>query len=261
MTATGPQTSHTTSFFTAGGTLPPDAPSYRERDADRELFVALRSGQLCYLLNARQMGKSSLCVRVMHRLQEQGIHTAFLDLPVFGGANVTSEQWYAGLLAKAGQDPGMRREFLEFWKQNASLPAVQRFFGALEEVGLETLSGSIVVFVDEIDATRSLNFSTDEFFAAMRASFVGRAEEASLSRLTFCLLGSATPSDLIRDVTITPFNVGHRIELRDFTLPRRQAYSHGQLGRDRQCPVLRCRPRLPTALILQRRFPSVSESI
>src|SRR5262249_43424461 len=94
MTVTGLQTSNTAAFFTAGGTLPPDAPSYLERDADRELFVALRAGQLCYLLNARQMGKSSLCVRVMHRLQQQGIHTAFLDLTKFGGANVTPEQWY-----------------------------------------------------------------------------------------------------------------------------------------------------------------------
>jgi hypothetical protein len=217
MTVTGPQTLHTTPFFTAGGTLPPDAPSYLERDADHQLLDALHSGQLCYLLNARQMGKSSLCVRVMQRLQQQGIHTAFLDLTRFGGANVTAEQWYAGLLTKTGQDLGLRQQFLEFWKQHAHLPAVGRFFGALEQVGLTTLSGPVVVFVDEIDTTRSLNFSTDEFFAALRASFVGRAEEAALSRLSFCLLGSATPSDLIRDVTITPFNVGRRIELRDFT--------------------------------------------
>src|SRR5262245_17785988 len=216
MSIASPQTSHTTSFFTAGGILPPDAPSYLERDADRELFEALRRGELCYILNARQMGKSSLRVRVMRKLQQQGIHTAILDLPVFGGANVTPEQWYAGLLSKAGQDLGLRREFLEFWKQNASLPAVQRFFSALEEVGLARLAGPVVVFVDEIDATRSLQFSTDEFFAALRACFVRRADDAALSRLTFCLLGSATPSDLIRDVTITPFNVGRRIELRDF---------------------------------------------
>jgi hypothetical protein len=31
------------------------------------------------------------------------------------------------------------------------------------------------------------------------------------------LLGVATPSDLIRDERITPFNIGHAIELRDFT--------------------------------------------
>src|SRR5262249_22535078 len=34
---------------------------------------------------------------------------------------------------------------------------------------------------------------------------------------TFCLLGVASPSDLIRDTRTTPFNIGQRIELNDFT--------------------------------------------
>src|SRR5262249_20453426 len=36
-------------------------------------------------------------------------------------------------------------------------------------------------------------------------------------RLTFCLFGVATPSDLTRDTRTTPFNIGQRIELNDFT--------------------------------------------
>jgi WD40 repeat protein len=204
-------------FYITGGTMAGDAPSYVERQADTDLYRSLLQGEFCYLLNARQMGKSSLCVRAMRKLQNQGVHTAFLDLTRFGGANVTPEQWYAALLTKAGQDLGLRQQFLQFWKHNAGLPAVERFFGALSEVALTTLSGPVVVFVDEIDATRSLAFSTDEFFAALRACYVGRAEEAALSRLTFCLLGAATPADLIKDVTITPFNIGRRIEVQDFT--------------------------------------------
>jgi hypothetical protein len=35
--------------------------------------------------------------------------------------------------------------------------------------------------------------------------------------LTFCLLGVAAPADLIQDVRTTPFNIGRRIELNDFT--------------------------------------------
>src|SRR5207248_461812 len=44
-----------------------------------------------------------------------------------------------------------------------------------------------------------------------------RAEEREFERLTFCLLGVASPSDLIRDTRMTPFNIGRRIELTDFT--------------------------------------------
>ena len=68
-----------------------------------------------------------------------------------------------------------------------------------------------------IDIVRSLPFSTDEFFAAIRASYNRRAKEPEFHRLTFCLLGVATPSDLIRDTRLTPFNIGRRIELNDFT--------------------------------------------
>jgi hypothetical protein len=76
--------------------------------------------------------------------------------------------------------------------------------------------GRLVVFVDEIDSVRSLPFSTDEFFAGIREFYNRRSEEPELERLTFCLLGVATPSDLIRDTRTTPFNIGERIELTDF---------------------------------------------
>jgi hypothetical protein len=58
----------------------------------------------------------------------------------------------------------------------------------------------------------------DEFFAAIRECYNARTEEAEFNRLTFCLLGVATPADLIRDPRQTPFNIGRRIELCDFTL-------------------------------------------
>src|SRR5205085_11161453 len=44
-----------------------------------------------------------------------------------------------------------------------------------------------------------------------------RAEDPEFARVTFCLLGVASPSDLIQDTRTTPFNIGRRIELTDFT--------------------------------------------
>src|ERR1043166_8597283 len=125
-----------THFYITGGTLPPDALSYVERQADRDLLAALHVGEYCYVLNARQMGKSSLCVRTMGRLREEGIRTAFLDLPKFGGRNLTAEQWYAALLAELGRELGLRAECLAYWKEHPELPPVQRLFGAITEVAL-----------------------------------------------------------------------------------------------------------------------------
>jgi len=54
----------TQSFYQVGGSLPVDAPSYITRQADAEFLQALLDGKFCYVLNARQMGKSSLRVQV-----------------------------------------------------------------------------------------------------------------------------------------------------------------------------------------------------
>ncbi len=74
----------------------------------------------------------------------------------------------------------------------------------------------MVIFVDEIDSTLSLPF-TDDFYAAIRALYNARASEPELKRLSFVLIGVTTPSDLIRDSQRTPFNIGQRVEVTDFT--------------------------------------------
>ena len=70
----------------------------------------------------------------------------------------------------------------------------------------------VVIFVDEVDMTLGLEFR-DDFFAAIRAMYNARANHPDSSRLTFVLLGVASPSDLIKDRTRTPFNIGHAVPL------------------------------------------------
>ena len=58
-------------FYQVGASLPADAPSYVLRQADKEFYQQLKQGKFCYVLNSRQMGKSSLRVRTMERLQRE----------------------------------------------------------------------------------------------------------------------------------------------------------------------------------------------
>lgn len=218
-------------IFIAGGTLPSNSPSYIERKADRALLEALREGEFAYVLDSRQKGKSSLMIRTRERLEAEGIRTVLLDLQRFG-SNLGPEQWYGSMLLAVGEELGNEQALLEAWDAQPHAGPMKRFFTAVEQAvaGL----GPVVIFVDEIDFVRSLPFATDEFFAGIRESFNRRAA-GSASNLTFCLLGVATPSELIRDVQITPFNVGKRIDLTDFTLeelaPYEAAFGEARDGR------------------------------
>lgn len=205
-----------TGFYIVGGTLHHDAPCYVARQADKELYDGITQGKFCYLLTSRQIGKSSLMIRTAMRLRAEGARVTVLDLTAIG-QNLSAEQWYAGLLNQMGQQLDLEDELLEFWQRHSDLGPLQRWMKAVREVVLQQRFGSLVIFVDEIDSVRSLPFSTDEFFAGIRECYNRRGEDPQLARLSFCLLGVATPSDLIRDTRTTPFNVGQRIELSDFT--------------------------------------------
>jgi WD40 repeat protein len=203
-------------FYVTGGTLPPDSASYIERAADSELLTSLGRSELCYVLNARQMGKSSLSVKTRHALEASGTRTAFLDLQKFG-SSASAEQWYRALLERIGHDLKLRPQFLAYWRDNGELPPLTRLFNALREIALVEISGNLVIFLDEIDVVRDLSFKTDEFFGAIRETHNARADDPTFKRLTFCIIGTVAPTDLIRDVRLSPFNIGTRIKLADFT--------------------------------------------
>ena len=216
-------------FYVAGGTLPPSATSYVLRAADTALLAALQDGAFCYVLNTRQMGKSSLMARTAQLLRLAGTAVAVLDLTAVG-QNLTPVQWYRGLLAGIGEQLGLEQEIDACWAEHAEAGPMQRFLGALRRAALPALPGALVIFIDEIDAVRSLPFSTDELFAGIRALYNRRVQDPELNRLTFCLLGVATPADLIRDTRTTPFNVGVRMDLSDFTPVEAMPLVRGMAG-------------------------------
>ena len=58
--------------YQVGGSLGRDDPTYVIRQADEKLDTNLKAGDFCYVLNSRQMGKSSLLQRTSYRLRQEG---------------------------------------------------------------------------------------------------------------------------------------------------------------------------------------------
>ncbi|MDJ0554310.1 MAG: AAA-like domain-containing protein, partial [Microcoleaceae cyanobacterium MO_207.B10] len=212
-----------------GGSLPIHATTYVKRQADDDLYQDLKNGNFCYVLNSRQMGKSSLRIKTIQRLKKENFDCVSIDMTEIGTHDITPSQWYASIIDTILTGLNLDDEFdiEELWEANSKLSNVKLFSKFIGEKLLRATSQSIVIFIDEIDSTLSLPFSIDDFFAFVRDCYNKRAENYDYQRLTFAMIGVATPACLIKDKKRTPFNIGRSIELTGFRLAEVEPLAKG----------------------------------
>ena len=211
-------------YYKVGGSVDPKHQTYVTRTADIEIQSVLKLNELCFVLNARQMGKSSLRISTSKQLVDDNILCLSLDLSGID-TDISTEDWCKGFCrdlfrvfrsSKQHQGNPINLVFNDWWKQYLGFTNLQKLRCLFEDIILEYSTHNIIIFLDEIDALIENSFKNN-FFRFIRSLYNARADAPKFNRLNFCLLGVASPSDLIQDKLNTPFNIGHLIELRGFT--------------------------------------------
>ena len=199
----------------AGGTLNPRRHIYIRRPHDELLLNLLLKGEYANVLTSRQMGKSSLMMRTALELQQRGIRSASIDLASALGSFRDAESYYLGLLVEIARKLDFAIDIGTWWRKFPNETFNQRLLRFVREPLAEYIDGPVVIFLDEIDSTLKLDF-TDDLFTAIRGMYNERALTPAYEQTTFCLLGVATPNELIKDRRTTAYNVGRTLELDDF---------------------------------------------
>jgi TolA-binding protein len=190
------------------------AEMYVERSADRQLREVITGmGRPGYILVARQMGKTNLLLNARRTLESEALRFIYVDL----SAQINSPEEYYGLLLNTAfsvhpqifalsnvEDSLLRKSYTAF-----------EFEGILRSV-LQKFAGRIVFVLDEIDSLGNFIFS-DRIFSQIRSMYFSRSNFEEYSRVTYILSGVAEPADLIKDKNVSPFNIGEKIYLNDFT--------------------------------------------
>ncbi len=181
--------------YQVGGSLPTTSAVYVRRQADADLLAALTAGEFCYILNSRQMGKSSLRVQVTQQLMTMGYRCAALDITKIGSQNIHPEQWYASFVGALIQGFQLTDvvSLRSWWRDRQLVSPIQRLSEFVETVLLAYTREPLVIFIDEIDSLLSLPFSTDDFFCLDPRLLQPTGRSFGISALNLCPLWRGHP--------------------------------------------------------------------
>lgn len=190
---------------------------YVNREADRQLKnIVMDMQRPGYVLVARQMGKTNLLFNAKRTMENDNRLFAYVDMSNVFKKERECYQNIIDCLIEPNEDvfPDSIEEKIEVLRHKG-LPPHKEYTKSLRII-LDAFVGDIVIILDEIDALKSVDYS-DNIFAQIRSNYFSRTNFPEFERLTYILSGVIEPIELIKDRNKSPFNIGDKIYLDDFS--------------------------------------------
>ncbi|HEU5098307.1 MAG TPA: AAA-like domain-containing protein [Roseiflexaceae bacterium] len=198
------------------GALPFDTSHYIERPQDGRVYDRIRQpGATISVCGPRQIGKTSLLARVAHQARQIGKQVAWIDFQLFD-ENVLADAriFYQQFCGRISDMLGIESQVEAFWKDNNG-----DAFTAERYIDRYVLprSGPLMLIMDKVERVLEAPLCAD-FFSMLRSWHDGRAlVDNNLQRLDIVLAASTEPKLWIPDPERSPFTVGLRVDLDDFS--------------------------------------------
>lgn len=206
-------------FEPAGGAVPLYSRFYVARPTDEEFQAAIsRRDSIVLIKGARQVGKTSLLARGLQQARDAGCRVVLTHFQTFNSSHLQSAETLLQAIAELIADQ-LDLEVMPADVWNAKLGPNPNFRRYLRREVLSKISSPLVWALDEVDRIFSYPFA-GEIFALFRSWHDERALEPGgpWARLTLAMAYSTEAHLFITDMNQSPFNVGTRLALEDFTM-------------------------------------------
>src|ERR1700686_2668567 len=202
-----------------GGAVPLDSKFYILRPTDDEFLAAIeRRDSIVLVKGARQMGKTSLLARAMKIARETGARVVLTDFQSLSASCFESvDTFYLTLAELIADQLDLDALPQEVWQSERG-PSVN-FQRYLRREVLAKISGPLVWCLDEVDRLFTCPFGS-EVFGLFRSWHNARSldPEGPWKNLTMAIAYATEAHLFITDLNQSPFNVGTRLALDDFTI-------------------------------------------
>ncbi len=202
-----------------GGALPLDSKFYIVRPTDREFYSAVaRNDSIVLLKGARQMGKTSLMARGLQQARKAGSRVVLTDFQKLNAAHLQSVDTLFLCLAQAIAEQ-LDLDVLPEDNWNARRGPSMNFERFLRREILGKIDGRLVWGMDEVDRLFACDFGS-EVFGLFRSWHNERSLDPTgpWQNLSLAIAYASEAHLFITDMNQSPFNVGTRLVLADFTL-------------------------------------------